>query len=126
MSDAPAPAPPTPPAQKPRGKVSPTRNIVGIVLLIVFGAIAAAEWSAKQKQGAAAKSLEKAVGNDESEMLPQADVEKLLGKAPDGPGVDEDGQNKVSYTWSGLFKKYRLNAYYTREATPHLVKYNTD
>ena len=50
------------------------------------------------------------------------DAEKLIGTPADGPAVPAGIQLKKTYRWNGVFRKYRLVAYYTQGKPAGLVK----
>jgi hypothetical protein len=50
----------------------------------------------------------------------------MINKSPDGPATTEDGLNKITYTWAGLFRKYRVKAYYNADKEPHLIRYTSE
>ena len=90
---------------KPKGtkQVSPARNAVAVVLLVAFSAVAYLEWNANRQSGAAIARLNQAMARDEDggDLLSKEQVEGMIGRGPDGPGVDEDGETKVTYTVEG-------------------------
>jgi hypothetical protein len=114
----------------PKAPTSPARNIIGLIVLIgvvVFGWF---EVSAKRGYVAAVTALETRSQDENKELLTVQEAESILGKAPDGPGSDfKDGTrmfNKQTYTWPGLFKRYTLTAYYTKEKDSRLHHYEPD
>ena len=113
---------------KPKAKtqVSPARNAVAVVLLVVFSAAAYLEWNANRQSGAAIARLNRAMAKDEDEdggnLLSKEQVETLIGRGPDGPGVDQDGMTKVTYTWKGAFRQYPLTTFYTKQDPPKLLR----
>ncbi len=107
--------------EKPKPKVSPGRNIVGLVLLIALSAIASLEFLAKKGHDAAVVKLEKALAKEDGELLPEKEAEKLIGKAPDGPGVKTTGRTRKTYTWRGVFRKHVLKVDYTQGTLPALL-----
>jgi hypothetical protein len=118
---------------KPKGKVSPARNVIGIVLLIGFSGAAIFEVMANRSYTGAVKRLEARIPNDETDpnskngTLPSRDeTEKLIGKAPDGPLVLEGREQKAVYTWQGLRRKYRLKVFYTNQKNQSLIRVETE
>ncbi len=111
---------------EPKGtkRVSPARNAVGVVLLVAFSAVAYLEWNANRQSGAAIAKLNQALARDEegSDLLSKEQVEGMIGRGPDGPGADEAGELKVTYTWKGAIRKYPLTTFYTKQSPPKLLR----
>ena len=109
-----------------RKSVSPLRNAIAVVLLVAFSAVAYLEWSANRQSAAAITRLDRAMTRDEDEeggkLLTREQVERLLGRGADGPGVDLNGDLKVTYTWKGAFREYPLTTIYTRQDPPKLLR----
>jgi hypothetical protein len=103
-------------------KVSPVRNAIGLVLLVAFSAVAYGEWDANRRSSAGIAKLNRALANEDGDLLTMEQVEGLLGRGPDGPGVAEGQELKVAYTWRGVFRKYRLIAVYTNKRQPALLR----
>jgi hypothetical protein len=59
---------------------------------------------------------------DSGELLTKEQVEDMIGRGPDGPGVDQDGTTKVTYTWKGAIRKYPLTTFYTKQDPPKLLR----
>jgi hypothetical protein len=114
--------PQAPEQPKEKKKVSPVRNVIALVLLIAFSAIAYLEWNANRQSGAAINKLSKALENEEGDLMTMQQVNELIGREPDGPGVDDKGETRVTYTWKGVFRKYPLTAIYTKQAPPKLLR----
>jgi hypothetical protein len=119
-------------AAKVKPKVSPMRNLIGVILLVVFSCAAFLEISSNRAYTSAITKLEARMPKDSTDpsdkngTLPsQVEVEKLIGKAPSGPLVKEGGEQKATYSWQGLRKKYLLKAYYTNEKAPNLIRIET-
>ncbi len=117
---------------KPRAKVSPARNVVGLVLLVAFSGAAIFEVMANRGYNGAVTKLEKRLPKDETDPndknsgLPtQAEAEKLIGKGPDGPLVKEGSEQRGTYSWQGLRRKYSLKVYYTNEKVPSVIRLDT-
>lgn len=111
---------------KPKGTkpVSPVRNAIAVVLLVAFSAVAYLEWSANRQSGAAIAKLNRALAKDEDggDLLSKEQVEGMIGRGPDGPGVDQDGALRVTYTWKGAVRKYPLTTFYTKQSPPKLLR----
>lgn len=106
--------------------VSPARMAIGVVVLIAAVVIAVLEFSANLGYNHAVSVLKAALDNQESDLLSQKEVESKIGNRPSGEPVPEGDSLKMTYTWSGVFRKYHVTAYYTKTKTPHLQKYSTD
>jgi hypothetical protein len=113
---------PGPAVPGPKKKVSPVRNAIGVVLLVSFSAVAYLEWNANRRSSAAILKLNQALAKEEGDLLSMEQVEGLLGRGPDGPGVAEGRELRVTYTWRGVFRKYPLVAVYTGKKQPALLR----
>jgi hypothetical protein len=98
------------------------RNVVGLVLLAALSAVAFLEFWANRGYNEAVKSLDAHLAREDVEMLPQAEVEKRIGKAPDRPLEDQGDTWKAHYTWRGLVRSYPLEVIYTKQSPPHLLR----
>jgi hypothetical protein len=103
-------------------KVSPARNAIGLVLMVAFSAVAYLEWDANRRSSAGIARLNQALANEEGDLLSMEQVGGLLGRGPDGPGVAEGQEMKVTYAWRGVFRKYPLVAVYTNKSQPALLR----
>jgi hypothetical protein len=103
-------------------KVSPVRNAIGLVLLVVLSAVAYLEWDANRRSNAGIAKLNLALAKEEGDLLTMEQVEGLLGRGPDGPGVTEGRELKVAYSWRGVFRKYPLIAVYKNGKEPALLR----
>jgi hypothetical protein len=103
-------------------KVSPLRNLIGLVVLLAVITVGVVEVMANMGFNNAVNALNGKL--KDVELGPsQPEVEKLMGKTPDGPGVREGSESRVRYTWRGVFRSYSLVAYYTTgENPPHLLR----
>jgi hypothetical protein len=114
----------------PKKRVSPARNILGLVLLLALVAVVWLEYSAKFGYNGAVKALEARTLDEEKGLMDVQEAETLLGKSPDGPGVDFEDSGRIftkkTYTWRALLRPQTLTAFYTKEATPHLHHYETE
>jgi hypothetical protein len=117
----------TGPSKKP---VSPTRNAVGVVVLIAVLAVGWIQYSARSAYTAAVNALNERTQNETKGLMTVSEAATLIAKPADGPGVDVKEENatymKQTYTWSGLLKSYTLTAYYTKGAEPGLHHYETE
>jgi hypothetical protein len=113
----------------PKKGVSPARNVVGLVLLLALAAVAWFEYSANFGYNGAVKALEARTQDEEKGLVDIQEAETLLGKSPDGPGIEvaDNGRTftKKTYTWRALLRPQTLTAFYTKEATPHLHHFET-
>jgi len=110
----------------PGGKkgVSPVRNVIAAVLLVALVIVASLEWAANRRSGAAIRRLNETLATDQDsvDLLSKQQVEDLIGRGPDGPGVEENGTLKVRYTWKGVFREYSLTATYKNQVPPKLLR----
>lgn len=109
-----------------KAKVSPLRNVLALLVLIILVVIAVMEINANMSYNAASKKLDAAVKREEGDLLSQDDVEKMIGKKPDGPLVEEGGRLKAKYTWRGVFRTYGLTAEYRKGTKPALQSYSSN
>jgi hypothetical protein len=109
---------------EPKGKkmVSPARNVIAAVLLAICSTVAYLEWNAHRRSDAAIRKLDQALAKEEGGLLSKKQVEDLIGRGPDAPGVEENGELKVTYTWKGVFRKYPLTTVYTKQSPPMLLR----
>jgi len=108
----------------PKKRVSPVRNVIGVVVLIAVLVAGWMQYSAKSGYNATVTALNERIKDEEKGLMSVQETEILLGKAPDGPGEDikENNQSftKKTYTWPGLLKSYTLTAFYTKGSQPGL------
>jgi hypothetical protein len=114
----------------PKKRVSTARNIIGLLLLLALGVVVWLEYSAKFGYNGAVKALEARTQDEAKGLMDVQEAETLLGKSPDGPGIDVQDSDRVftkkTYTWRALLRPQMLTAFYTKEATPHLHHYETE
>ena len=72
----------------PKKGVSPARNIIGLVVLLALAAVAWFEYSAHFGYNGAVKALEARTQDEEKGLMDVQEAETLLGKSPDGPGIE--------------------------------------
>ncbi len=123
-------------AEEPRKKkVSPARNVVSTILLIVFATVAALEFRGNYQFNRAVTAINARLPSQADEAKPNSklaeiptreETEKIIGKAADGPAVSEGGFEKATYTWRGAIRKHTLTAYYQGKKKPNLVKISTE
>ena len=108
----------------PRKKVSPTRNVIGLIVLVAVLALAGFHYAALIRYTFAVKALDARALDDDKGLMTNQEADSLLGKAPDGPGSDftEEGRSftKKTYTWQGPLKSFTLTAFYTNGAAAFL------
>lgn len=120
-----------PSGSKPKAKVSPVRNIVGVVLLLAFSGTAAAEFLAYRSYTEAGEKLKKLIPATLEE--PKADaantqekVEKEIGLGTRAKLKNEVGERSATYNWRGVLRTHKIKAYYTVGDPPCLVRIDTE
>jgi hypothetical protein len=103
-------------------QVSPARDAIGLVLLVAFSAVAFLEWDANRRSNAGIAELNEALAKEEGDLLSMEGEEGLLGRGPDGPGVPEGRELRVTYTWMGVFRKCPVVAVYKGGDRPALLR----
>ena len=121
------PNPPRP-GGKPPAKVSPARNVVGLVLLVGFAGAAAVEFLAVSGFNSAVGTLNKRMPKETddpnakiAELPAKSEVEKILGRSPDGPLTPSGGERTTTYTWQGL-RKHSIRAFFSSGKDPALIR----
>jgi hypothetical protein len=103
----------------PKKTVSPARNAVGLVALVVVLIVGGIQLSSMAAFRSAVNKLNERMEDDNKELLTQAEAEAIIGKTPDDGGTDTVEAGRVysvkNYTWKGLLKSYTLAAYYSKE-----------
>jgi hypothetical protein len=121
-----SPKAPTGPARKP---VSPVRNAIGLVVLIAVVVIGSVEITSKYRFNAAVNALNERSSDETKELMTQSETNVLLGRQPNGPGVDVGEMGSVFtrkiYTWPSLSGHRFLTAYFTKQSEPRLHHYET-
>ena len=109
--------------------VSPARNIIGLIVLVVVVVVGGLEYSAKSKYNAAVTALDSRTKDESQELMTASESEGLLGRAPDGPArdVQVEGRTfaKKTFTWRGALKSYTVAAFYTKHADARLHHFET-
>jgi hypothetical protein len=122
-SDAPKTGPP-------KKRISTTRNVIGLVVLIAVVVVGCWEYSAKIRYNRAVTALDARTRDESKELLTAQEAEALIGKSPASPGSDVQDNDqtftKKTYTWRGLLKSYSLTAFYTKHAVPRLHHFETE
>jgi hypothetical protein len=107
----------------------PTRNVISLVVLLVVVAVGWIQYSALGGYNSAVKSLDELTKADDQGLLTIEEAEKRIGRSPDGPGISsKEGDRtiiKMTYTWRGLLKSYKLTAVYMKESDIRLLRYET-
>jgi hypothetical protein len=111
-------------------KVSPARNVVGIVVLVAVIIAGWFQYSAVFAYNRALKALDARTQDEEKGLVDVPEAESLVGKPADGPGSDFlEGTRtftQTKYTWRGPLKSYTLTAYYTKGPGPCLHHFEPD
>jgi hypothetical protein len=110
-------------------KISPLRNVIGVVLLVTFATVAVLEFQANRGYNAAMNALVAKMPSDEDAdagLLPMVEAEKLIGKPADGPAVKEANLLKKTYTWRGAVRTHKLVAFYSVGDPSGLVRIGND
>jgi hypothetical protein len=111
-------------------KVSPARNVVGIVVLVAVVIAGWFQYSAVFAYNRALKALDARTQDEEKGLMDVPEAESLVGKPADGPGSDFlEGTRtftQTKYTWRGPLKSYTLTAYYTKGPGPCLHHFEPD
>jgi hypothetical protein len=122
-----SPIPETPPSKK---ATSPARNLIGLILLVVITGVAWSQFAAVRGYNAAVKALEVRTQDEEKSLLTADEVEKLIGRTPDGPeSVEKDTVRTLvtrKYTWRAPIRSYKLTAHYSKEADLRLINFETE
>jgi hypothetical protein len=104
----------------PKKRVSPARNIIGLLLLLALVAVVWLEYSAHFRYTGAVKALEARTQDEDKGLMDVPEAETLLGKSPDGPGIEITNNDltftKKTYTWRALLRPKTLTAFYTDHA----------
>lgn len=95
-------------------KVSPARNLAGLVVLVIAVVVGGLEIYANRQAQAAVSKLDHRAGEEEKDLATESEVETLIGRKADGPGVSEGSSVKKTYTWSGVFRRYRVQVEYLK------------
>ncbi len=111
-------------------KISPARNVIGLVVLAAVVVAGWFQYSAVFAYNRALRALDARAQDEDKGLMEVPEVESLVGKSPDGPGSEiQDGARtftKTKYTWRGPLKSYTLTAYYTKGAGPCLHHFEPD
>lgn len=107
---------------KAKAKTSSTRNIIGLVLLVLCVGATIVEVMASQGYNNAVSNL--AMTN--ATMPTKSAAEKIIGKIPDGPLVTEGTDQIATYTWRGIRGKYVLKVYYNMDKDPTVIRLETE
>ena len=119
-----APEAGAPPTTKASSKVSPTRNIASIVLLIVLLAVGGLEITALFRFKNAVNALNAALEDNVSDLISRPRVEELIHKTADGPDADGDfGRKVATYTWRGAIRSHTMTVQYSSGTEPGLIDF---
>ncbi len=123
---------------QPKAKVSPVRNVVGIVLLVVFGGTAIVEFMAYRNHSTAVSTMQGMLPKakqglnvedpytDVPGRPPKDQVEKAIGLSAPAKLKDEGAERSATYNWRGLVRTHKLKAFYTRVDPPRLIRVETE
>ncbi len=113
---------PKPNATNPaKPEVSPTRNLIGLVVLAVVVIVGGMQVMARMGYSSAVGKLNDRANDETKDLMSEEEAEKLMGdKKPIGEAEKVQDGNfaflKKTYTWSGPIKSYPLYAYYQTTA----------
>jgi hypothetical protein len=111
-------------------QVSPARNAIGIVVLLIVLIVGWFQYSAVMGYNAAVKAMDARTQDENKDLMSAQEAETLMAKPPDDAGTDfaEGTRNftKKTYTWHGAIKSYTLTAFYTKDKEPRLHHFETD
>ncbi len=98
-------------------EVSPTRNLIGLIVLVVVLIVGGMQVIAVMGYSSAVKKLNARAAEETKDLMSEDEAEKLMGgKKPEGEGEKvQDGNYtflKKTYTWTGPIKSYPIYAYY--------------
>jgi hypothetical protein len=104
--------------------------LIGLVVLIAVATVAAVELRAFYAANQAVKKLEKAQDQDQKDKsastLTKERVQSIVGKAPSGPDEKEGMQDKQTYVWRGIFRKYKLTAFFEGGEDARMQNFSTE
>jgi hypothetical protein len=105
--------------------VSPTRNLVGLILLLVLVPVGLIEFKANRDYNQAMEKLNATIGKESGDLRNQEEIEKMIGKTPDRPFIQdvESNTQSTTYTWRGVFKSRSIKVYYTLSRPPGLTRF---
>ncbi len=111
-SSAPKPTGPAKPG------VSPTRNLIGLIVLAVVVVVGGMQVMAKVGYNSSVNKFNERAKEEEKDLMTEAEAEGLMGgKKPNDAGTEvhigPGTYLKKDYTWSGPIQSYTLSAYYT-------------
>lgn len=113
-----------------RKKVSMTRKLIGLVVLIAATVVAVIEFRAFYSADRAVKRLESAQDEDRKNKsqstITKERVQALTGRAPVAPGVKDGMYEKEVYVWRGLIRTYHLTAFYEGGDEPRMVNFSIE
>jgi hypothetical protein len=117
------------PAGASKEGVSPVRNIIGLIVLLIVLIVGGLQVWAKTSYNSAVSALDERTKDESKDLLKVNEAENLIGHPPDDAGreVDETYRKylKKTYTWHGLLQSYTLTAFYTRGTDPRLHHFET-
>jgi hypothetical protein len=112
------------PAAPPKKGVSPARNAIGLIALLIVVTVGVLQYMAMGKFNATVNTLNTRMEDESKDLMSLSEAESLIGKAPDDAGSDfREGTatyTRKTYTWWAPLKSYTLAAYYTKGTPPAL------
>jgi hypothetical protein len=115
-------------AKKSKPLVSPTMIVLGVILVLAGASLIVDVVARKGAEGAYEAILEKLPSEADIEAgaeatpLTRADVKKLTGRDPDGPGDDRGSELVETFTWRGPLKRYQVFVVYRKGAEPMVLR----
>lgn len=102
-------------------EVSPTRNLIGLIVLVVVVIVGGMQVMARMGYSSAVGKLNDRANDETKDLMSEEEAETLMGgKKPLGEAEKVQDGNfaflKKTYTWSGPIKSYPLYAYYQTTA----------
>ncbi|MHB1557577.1 MAG: hypothetical protein ACYC61_08870 [Isosphaeraceae bacterium] len=101
----------------PKPEVSPTRNLIGLIVLVVVLVVGGMQVMAVFGYNSAVRRLNDRTADETKDQVTEEEAEALMGKKPDGEGTKVEGAGftflKKTYRWGGPIKSYSVFAYYT-------------
>ena len=114
------PSLPSEPARPAASAVSPFRIVLGVVLLVMVIA-GVVDFLARRSAQKAHETLQAALEREDTldpaetindVPLSPAEVEKLVGRPPDGPGEVQGDVTQNKFSWRGVFYRYVVYVVY--------------
>jgi hypothetical protein len=111
-------------------KSSIVRNAIGLVALVAVAAVGILEARARIGAMQAVRRLEEAQEDLETNRfapaLTKERVQTIVGRPPAGPDVHEGPYDIQTFVWKGVFRGYRLTAYFIGEDVRKLENFDVE